>query len=55
MYRVKPLPQSLLALVWNFGSLKTQKLQSAESEKEEIIDTETEYIRKMVEKMVGAF
>jgi len=42
-------------MVWNFGSLKTQKIQSADSKSSKILDTETEYIRKMVEKMVSAF
>ncbi|XP_067936897.1 E3 ubiquitin-protein ligase rnf213-alpha-like [Watersipora subatra] len=43
VYRVQPLSQSLLPLVWDFGTLKSSRRTGD-------VDVETAYIRKMVEK-----
>lgn len=45
VYRVQPLPQSLLPLVWDFGTLRSG--QSGEA------NSEAKYIGRMVEKFVS--
>ena len=40
VYRVQPLPQSMLPLVWDFGQLD--------------LDTEKQYIQEMVNKCVSS-
>jgi len=55
VYKVKPLPQSLLAMVWNFGSLDTAADLSEEAKLAGIKDTETEYIHKMARKLVRVY
>lgn len=43
VYRVQALPQSLLPLVWDFGTLKSGSTS----------DAETKYIRRMIEKFAS--
>lgn len=43
VYRVQPLPESLLPLVWDFGKLKSGST----------LDAESKYIKRMIEKFVS--
>ena len=45
VYRVQSLPQSLLPLVWDFGTLKSGSVDSVEGT----------YIRRMIDKCVSLF
>ena len=42
VYRVQALPQSLLPLVWDFGTLQSVST----------VDAEKKYIKKMIDKFV---
>jgi len=55
VYRVQPLPKSLLPHVWNFGSLNstskppdTEQTEAEDVGDNENSDNETEYIMSMV-------
>ena len=48
VYRVQPLSQSLLPLVWDFGTLKSRS-----SREPRTFDVEKAYIKKMVSKFVS--
>jgi len=51
VYRVQALPQSLLPLVWDFGTLRSaQLLPNGEPQAG---DVETAYIRQMIVKFVS--
>lgn len=43
VYRVQPLPQSLLPLVWDFGTLQSQESDS---------NVEKEYITRIIDKFL---
>jgi len=47
VYRVQPLPKSLLSHVWNFGSLNLTS-KPPDKEQTENSDNEMEYIMSMV-------
>lgn len=55
VYRVQPLPQSLLPLVWDFGTLKCASTEKAlqVGGPQQVDDVETAYITKMVVKWVS--
>ena len=52
VYRVQPLPQSLLPLVWDFGSLKSAE-ESEHATSGLPRDAESQYIRQMLVKSVS--
>ena len=53
VYRVQPLPQSLLPLVWDFGSLKSAE-ESEHATSGLPRDAESQYIRQMLVKSVSS-
>ena len=45
VYKVQPLPQSLIPFVWDFGTLKSQT--------DKVVEIERAYIRQMIIKFVS--
>ena len=54
VYRVQPLPQSLLPLVWDFGTLKTLDLK-VENNIHKSGGGESDYIKQMLIKAVRRY
>ena len=54
VYRVQPLPQSLLPLVWDFGTLKTLDIK-VENNIHKSGGGESDYIKQMLIKAVRCF
>ena len=51
VYRVQPLSQSLLPLVWDFGTLKSRRAAGQNEDG----DVEGAYIKQMIVKFVSRF